>query len=60
MLASENCEIVGVVLETYIESLIEKVSIEEINPSKPPAGKIIELVKATPDEKLVEETLYGV
>ena len=45
-------------LETYIESVLEKFSMQDSNPSKPPAENNLKLVKAPEVEQLVDETLY--
>ena len=44
--------------ETYIESVLEKFSMQDSNPSKTPAENSLELMKATKVEQLVDETLY--
>ena len=44
--------------ETYIESVIEKVSMQDSNPSKTPAENNLRLVKASESEALVDERLY--
>ena len=42
--------------ETYIESVIEKFSMQDSNPSKKPAENNLRLVKATESETLVDES----
>ena len=42
----------------YIESVIEKFSMEDSNPSKMPAVNNLRLVKATDGETMVDERLY--
>ena len=44
--------------ETYIESVIEKFSMQGSNPSKTPAQNKHKLVKAIEDEQLIDATLY--
>ena len=44
--------------ETYIETVIEKFSLQDFNPSKTPADKNLKLVKATEDEEIIDQTLY--
>ena len=58
MQVSEDSEKIILDQETYIESVIEKFSMQDSNPSKTPAENNLTLIKATEDEQLVEETLY--
>ena len=44
--------------ETYTESVLEKFSMQDTNPSKTPAENYLKLVKANETEQLVDETLY--
>ena len=44
--------------ETYVESVPEKLGMQESNSSKTPAENNLKLVKATEVEPLVQETLY--
>ena len=44
--------------ETYIESVIEKFSMQDSNPSKTPGENNLRLVKASESEPLVDERLY--
>ena len=39
---------------TYIETVIEKFSMQDCNPSKTPAENNLKLVKATEDEQLID------
>ena len=45
-------------LENHIETVIEKFSMKDSNPSKILAENILKLVKANEDEQLVDENLY--
>ena len=58
MQVSEDAEELTLDQETYIESVIEKFSMQDSNLCKTPNGNNIKLVKATEVEKLVEEKLY--
>ena len=42
--------------ETYIEIVSGKFSMQDCNPSKAPAENNLRLVKATEDEKLIDQT----
>ena len=44
--------------ETFIESVQEKLSLQDSNPAKTPAENNLKLVKATEIEQLVDETIY--
>ena len=44
--------------QTYIESVLEKFSMQDSNPSKTPAENNLKLVKAAEVEQLVDETLH--
>ena len=44
--------------ETYIESVLKKIGMQDSNPSESPAANNFKLVKATEVEHLVDETLY--
>ena len=44
--------------ETYIQTVIEKFSMQDCNSSKTPAENNLRLVKATEDEELFDQTLY--
>ena len=58
MQVSEDSEKITLDQKTYIESVIEKFSMQDSNRSKTPAENNLKLIKATEDEQLVEETLY--
>ena len=46
--------------EIYIETLIEKFSMQDGKPSKTLVENNLKLVKATEDEQLIDETLYRI
>ena len=58
MLISQIKDCITLDQETYIETVIEKLSIQDCNPSKTPAENNLRLVKATEDEQLIDQTLY--
>ena len=58
MLISQIKDCITIDQETYIETVIEKFSMQESNPSKTPAENNLKLVRATEDEKLIDQTLY--
>ena len=57
MQVSEDSEKITLDQETYIESVLEKFSTQDSNPSKTPAENNLKLVDATEGEQLVDETL---
>ena len=59
MQINEDSEKITLDQATYIESVLEKFSVQDSNPTKTPAENILKLLKATEVEQLVEETLYG-
>ena len=54
---SEESEKITPDQETYIESVPQKVSRQDNNPSKTPAENNFESVKATEVEQLIDETI---
>ena len=58
MQVNDDTEKIILELETYIESVLEKFSMQDSNLSKTPAPDNFKLVKATEVEQLVDETLY--
>ena len=58
MQISEDSEKITPDQETYIESVLEKFSMQDSITSKTPAENNLKLVKATDVEQLVDETLY--
>ena len=57
MQKSEDSEKITLDQETHIESLLEKFSMQDCNPSKTLAENKLKLAKATEVEQLVDETL---
>ena len=58
MQINEDSEKITLDQEAYIESPLEKVSMQDSNPSKTPTENNLKLLKATKVEQLVDETLY--
>ena len=58
MQISEDSDKITLNQETYLDSVLEKFSMEDSNPSKTPEENNLKLVKATEVEQLVDETLY--
>ena len=58
MQKNEDSEKITLDQETYIESVLGKLSMQDSNPSRTPAENNLKLVKATEVEQLVDETLY--
>ena len=56
MQISENSGKITLDQETYIESVLEKFSKQDSNPSKTPAENNLKLVKATDVEQLVDHS----
>ena len=54
----EDSEKITLDQQTHIESVLEKFSMQDSNPSKAPAENNLKLVKAAEVEQLVDETLY--
>ena len=58
MQVNKDSEKITLDQETYIESVLEKFSLQDSNPSKTQAEDNFKLVKAAEVEQLVDETLY--
>ena len=58
MQINEDSEKITLDQETYIESVLEKISMQDSNPSKTLAENNLKLVKATEVEQRVDETFY--
>ena len=58
MQINEDSEKITLDQQTYIEGVLDKLSMQDSNPSKTPAENNIKLVKAAEVEQLVDEALH--
>ena len=58
MQIKEDSEKITLDQATFIESVLEKFSVQNSNPTKTPTGNNLKLLKAAEVEQLVDETLY--